>query len=42
MTLIEFALAEQVDGTLPTISESGFEQIPPQRRAQAYAANDGG
>jgi uncharacterized protein YndB with AHSA1/START domain len=42
MTLIEFVLAAHGDGTLLTISESGFEQIPQQRRAQAYAANEGG
>ncbi|WP_428310975.1 SRPBCC family protein [Hydrocarboniphaga sp.] len=42
MTLIEFVLTEQGDATLLTISESGFDQIPAQRRAQAYAANEGG
>ena len=42
MTTIEFALGEHVDGTRLTISESGFDQIPAHRRAQAYAANEGG
>lgn len=42
MTSVEFALGEHADGTLLTISESGFEQIPQHRRAQAYAANEGG
>lgn len=42
MTLIEFVLDDHADGTLLTISESGFDQIPAHRRAQAYAANEGG
>jgi len=42
MTLVTFELAAVEDGTLLTITESGFEQIPPDRRAQALKANDGG
>ncbi|MGH8443874.1 MAG: SRPBCC family protein [Solimonas sp.] len=42
MTLIEFILADADGGILLTISESGFDRIPLARRAQAFAANDGG
>jgi uncharacterized protein YndB with AHSA1/START domain len=41
-TLIVFELAEVQGGTLLTISESGFDRIPLERRAQAFAANEGG
>jgi uncharacterized protein YndB with AHSA1/START domain len=41
-TLIVFELEQATDGTLLTISESGFDQIPLARRAKAFAANDGG
>lgn len=41
-TLVEFTLTEVVAGTLLTISESGFERIPLDRRAAAFTANDGG
>jgi uncharacterized protein YndB with AHSA1/START domain len=41
-TLVEFALAETQDGTLLTITESGFDSLPLVRRAQAFAANEGG
>jgi uncharacterized protein YndB with AHSA1/START domain len=41
-TLIEFRLETAPDGTLLTITESGFDRIPPERRAKAFAANDGG
>jgi len=41
-TLIEFELAEAVGGTLLTISESGFDQIPLARRAMAFSANERG
>jgi uncharacterized protein YndB with AHSA1/START domain len=41
-TLITFDLETVAGGTLLTISESGFDQIPLARRAQAFAANDGG
>ena len=42
MTLVAFELQEVPGGTLLTISESGFDQIPEERRAAAYAANAGG
>ncbi|MGA2450472.1 MAG: SRPBCC family protein [Polyangiaceae bacterium] len=41
-TLVVFELAEVEGGTLLTITESGFDGIPLARRAQAFAANDGG
>jgi len=41
-TLIVFELQEISGGTLLTISESGFDQIPLERRAKAFAANDAG
>lgn len=42
MTLVEFDLQESSEGTLLKITESGFDQIPETRRAEAYAANEGG
>lgn len=42
MTLVTFALEDVADGTLLTITESGFDGIPLARRAQAFRANDGG
>ena len=42
MTLVTFELSEAPEGTLLTITESGFDQIPIERRAQAFQANDGG
>ena len=41
-TLIEFELAEAAGGTLLTISESGFDQIPLARRLEAFTANEQG
>jgi uncharacterized protein YndB with AHSA1/START domain len=41
-TLVVFELAEVQGGTLLTISESGFDRIPLERRAKAFAANEGG
>lgn len=41
-TEIVFALAEAPGGTELTITESGFDRIPLERRAAAFAANDGG
>jgi uncharacterized protein YndB with AHSA1/START domain len=41
-TLVEFVLAKDAGGTRLTITESGFEQLPLQRRADAFNANDGG
>ena len=42
MTLVTFELSEIEGGTLLTITESGFDQIPVERRAQAFKADDGG
>jgi len=41
-TLVEFVLDEVPGGTRLTITESGFDRIPLDRRAKAFAANDGG
>jgi len=41
-TLVEFALEETGDGVLLTVTESGFDQIPLERRAKAFAANEQG
>lgn len=42
MTLVEFTLEEAPEGTWLTVTESGFSRLPPERRAEAYAANEGG
>jgi uncharacterized protein YndB with AHSA1/START domain len=42
MTLVVFSLEEAADGILLTVTESGFDQIPLERRAKAFSANDGG
>ena len=41
-TLVEFRLKAIADGTLLTVTESGFEKIPAGRRAEAFRMNDGG
>ena len=41
-TLIEFRLAEVAEGTHLTVVESGFDQIPIERRAEAFRMNEGG
>ncbi len=41
MTLVQFGLEESSEGTLLKITESGLDQIPEARRAEAYAANEG-
>ena len=41
-TLIVFELDDASGGTVLTITESGFHDIPLERRATAFAANDGG
>jgi uncharacterized protein YndB with AHSA1/START domain len=41
-TLVVFELHEAPDGILLVISESGFDALPPSRRAAAFRANDGG
>ncbi len=42
MTLITFTLKEVEGGVHLTLTESGFENIPAERRFQAFQANDGG
>jgi uncharacterized protein YndB with AHSA1/START domain len=41
-TLVEFHLAEVADGTQLTVVESGFDSIPPARRATAFRRNEQG
>jgi uncharacterized protein YndB with AHSA1/START domain len=41
-TLVVFALEEVAGGVKLTITESGFDQIPLARRAQAFTANEHG
>lgn len=41
-TLVTFTLEDAADGTLLTIVESGFDQIPLHRRAEAMRMNDRG
>src|ERR1017187_4603259 len=42
MTLIVFELEAVDAGIVLTITESGFDCIPPERRAKAFAANEQG
>ena len=42
MTLVTFQLEQVEDGVQLTITESGFDQIPLARRAQAFGANGSG
>lgn len=41
-TLVQFELEETAEGTLLRLVESGFDQIPPHRRAEAFRMNSGG
>lgn len=41
-TLVAFALEATPDGVLLTLTESGFDAIPLDRRAQAFASNEQG
>jgi uncharacterized protein YndB with AHSA1/START domain len=41
-TLVEFKLEEMAGGTLLLIIESGFNNIPANRRDEAFRKNDGG
>lgn len=41
-TLIEFTLQEVPNGVMLTVTESGFDQIPLDRRAKAFTANERG
>src|SRR5215510_2824528 len=42
MTLVAFALKEVAGGVEVTVTESGFDQIPIERRAKAFTANEKG
>lgn len=42
MTRIVFELHDTPGGILLTVTESGFDRLPPERRAKAFAANEGG
>jgi len=42
MTLVTFTLAEAEGGTLLTVVETGFDQIPAARRDAAFRSNEGG
>ncbi|HTA40887.1 MAG TPA: SRPBCC family protein [Bryobacteraceae bacterium] len=41
-TVVEFTLQKTANGTLLVVTESGFDKIPAERRADAFRMNDGG
>ena len=41
-TLVVFQLDEAAGGTMLTVSESGFDRIPIERRVKAFASNEEG
>jgi uncharacterized protein YndB with AHSA1/START domain len=41
-TLVVFSLEEVTDGVMLTVTECGFDNIPLERRAKAFTANDQG
>ena len=41
-TLVEFALEKIPSGTRLTVTESGFDKIPANRRAEAFRKNESG
>jgi uncharacterized protein YndB with AHSA1/START domain len=41
-TLVEFRLKETEAGVLLTVAETGFDRIPLERRAKAFAQNESG
>ena len=41
-TLVEFRLEKTANGTLLVLTESGFDQLPADRRADHFRRNDGG
>jgi uncharacterized protein YndB with AHSA1/START domain len=41
-TLVEFRLEKTKIGTLLTVTESGFDKLPSDRREEAFRRNDGG
>jgi uncharacterized protein YndB with AHSA1/START domain len=41
-TLVEFRLEKAGSGTLLVLTESGFDNVPAERRSEAFRRNDGG
>ena len=41
-TLVEFTIDDTSGSTVLTITESGFDRLPPERRDEAFRRNDGG
>lgn len=41
-TLVVFSLEQMSDGVMLTLTESGFDQIPLERRAKTFASNEQG
>ena len=41
-TLVVFELEDAANGTLLTVTESGFDSIPPEQRDAAYRGNEDG
>jgi len=41
-TLVEFRLEKTAVGTLLVLTESGFDKVPAERRAEAFRMNDSG
>lgn len=41
-TLVTFTLKDAEGGTLLTVTETGFDKVPPSRRAEAFRMNSGG
>jgi uncharacterized protein YndB with AHSA1/START domain len=41
-TLVTFTLEDAPEGTQLTVVESGFDRIPPERRAEAFRMNEDG
>jgi len=41
-TLVEFTLEKTASGILLVLTESGFDRIPSDRRAEAFRRNEGG
>ena len=42
ITLVEFRLEKTEKGTLLRVTESGFDKLPEDRRAEAFRSNEGG
>jgi uncharacterized protein YndB with AHSA1/START domain len=41
-TLVTFTLEDGAGGTLVNVVDSGFDRLPPDRRDEAFRANEGG